>query len=344
MRCTLLIPRLFWPRDVVDQAASGLELHGLQTLLARARREQLASVAPEAWLCQAFELEPQPDWPVAPFTLLMDGGDPGDCCWLRADPVHLCLQGNRLRLIDSSLLEITPAEAADFVAALNHHFAAEGIDFVAPQPQRWYARVQRVPDLSCQTLATVAGRDIDPLLPAGPDALAWHGVANETQMMLHDHDCNAAREARGKFPVNSIWFWGAGRLCPVPGRHFTDIWSNEPLGTALATRADIDVHPLPGDATSWLEQAKPNVATGSHLLVMSDFGRHVSYGDTPAWRAAITQLETRWFRPLLEALQRRRIERLVLAAPAADSCLRFELAPRDLLRFWRMRQPLSAHA
>jgi len=344
MRCTLLIPRLFWPRDVVDQAASGLELHGLQTLLARARREQLASVAPEGWLCQAFELERQPDWPVAPFTLLMDGGEPGDCCWLRADPVHLSLQRNRLRLIDSSLLDITPAEAADFVTALNHHFAAEGMHFEAPKPQRWYVRVERVPDLSCQTLATVAGRDIDLLLPTGPDALAWHRLANEMQMMLHAHERNAAREALGKFPVNSIWFWGAGRLCPVPGRYFTDVWSNEPLGSALATRADIDIHPLAADAGSWLEQARRTVATGSHLVVMSDFGRHVSYGDAQAWREAITHLETRWFRPLLDALRRRRIERLVLVVPDTDSCLRFELAPHDLLRVWRVRQPLSAYA
>ena len=40
----------------------------------------------------------QQDWPLAPIASQADGGDPGTDYWLRADPVHLKLEGGRLVL------------------------------------------------------------------------------------------------------------------------------------------------------------------------------------------------------------------------------------------------------
>src|SRR5688572_453405 len=83
MQCTLLIPQLFWPRETAELAGRGLELSALSTLLARAEVERFAPLSAEAWLCQAFEVERQHDWPIAPLTLSVDGGDPDDAYWLR---------------------------------------------------------------------------------------------------------------------------------------------------------------------------------------------------------------------------------------------------------------------
>ncbi len=55
-------------------------------------------------------------------------------------------------------------------------------------------------------------RSINSHLPRGDDALAWHRVMNEAQMIMHAHPVTAAREARGAPPANSIWLWGGGTL------------------------------------------------------------------------------------------------------------------------------------
>src|SRR5688572_12740058 len=77
MQCTLLIPHLFWPRVTADAIERGLELPQLRKLLGRAQLERHSAITPEAWLCQAFEVERQQDWPIAPLTLALDGGEPG---------------------------------------------------------------------------------------------------------------------------------------------------------------------------------------------------------------------------------------------------------------------------
>ena len=57
--------------------------------------------AAEGWLCQAFEVDRQRDWPIAPLTLCVDGGEPDLAYWLRADPVHIKVSREGLHLVDS---------------------------------------------------------------------------------------------------------------------------------------------------------------------------------------------------------------------------------------------------
>src|SRR5689334_13041556 len=89
MQCTLLIPHLFWPGEAAAATTAGLTLSHLQKLLARAQCERHPGLPTEAWLCEAFEVERQQDWPIAALTLAFDGGEPGTDYWLRADPIHL---------------------------------------------------------------------------------------------------------------------------------------------------------------------------------------------------------------------------------------------------------------
>jgi len=43
--------------------------------------------------------------------------------------------------------------------------------------------------------------------PKGVEALHWHQLFNEIQMLLFSHPVNEAREVRGELPVNSVWLW-----------------------------------------------------------------------------------------------------------------------------------------
>lgn len=345
MQCTLLVPHLLLPAGFGADACRDLPLDELLTLLARAGRQTFPAIGMEAWLCQAFEVEQQQDWPVAPLTLALDGSNPGNAYWLRADPVHLRLRRNQMLLADSSAFGISQQEADQFTLALNRHFAQEGLQFLAPHATRWYLRLERKPDLTTCDLSEAVGADINACLPAGRDAMHWHRIANEIQMLLQDHPLNDAREAKGEMTINSVWLWGGGTRTVVPGRHFSAVWSDETLACALAAGADLHAASLPGDAGHWLDSIDPLKPENAHpLIVLNPLAGAAQYGDLTRWREEISALNRNWFAPLLTALRQRRLSRIALVVPGGTrGCERFEISPVELLRLWRLAKPLPAY-
>lgn len=345
MQCTLLIPHLLPPGGSGEDLCHGLALVELRRLLARSRHLTFDAIDTTAWLCQAFEVEKQLDWPVAPLTLAIDGGEPGNAYWLRADPVHLQARRDQLRLAESEMLGISKPEADELAATLNRHFADAGMTFLAARPGRWYLRLAQRPEISTCAPGTAAGGNIDAFLPAGADALRWHGIANEIQMLLHEHPVNAAREARNELTVNSVWMWGGGTKTAVPGRHFSAVWSDNVLAAALAAGADIHAAALPGHGSGWLDAARGDAACAEahHLIVLEQLDAAAKYGNAGLWRENLVALERDWVAPLLAALRQRRISRIALVATGTRRCERFEAGPLDLLKFWRKPASLSAY-
>jgi hypothetical protein len=345
MQYTLLVPHLLLPGGFGKEACRDLALDDLQTFLARSRRLFFGPVGMEAWLCQAFEVERQQDWPIAPLTLALDGGDPGNAYWLRADPVHLRIHRDQLLLSDCGAVGISQLEADQYVSALNRHFAQDGLQFIAPHPARWYLRLESRPEITTTALTEVIGANVNAHLPAGRDALRWHTISNEIQMLLHQHPLNEAREATGGMPVNSVWLWGGGTRPTVPGQHFSAVWSDEPLACALAANTDLHAAPLPADAAQLLRSFEPLPSADAHpLIVLGQLAEAAQYGDIDRWREEVSALNRNWFGPLLGTLRRRQVSRIALVVPGSQSCDRFECAPADLLRFWRPAKPLSAYA
>ena len=324
---------------------SGLRLPALATLLARSRAERFDAIPVEGWLCQAFQVERQQDWPVAPLTLAIDGGEVGDAYWLRADPVHLRVDRDRLLMIESAVFDLDVDEAQAFVAALNAHFARADLSFHARTSKRWYARLAHAPKLVTHCASEVAGRDVQGFLPTGADALQWHSLFNEVQMLLHDHAANAAREDRGEPVVNSVWFWGGGVQTGVYGHPYDQVWSDDPLATALAVSADVPATRRPADAIAWLDAPETRAtARSSHLVLLDELALACAHHDGAAWRERVETLENRWFAPLLRALRDRRITHVALVVPGETGCWRFDLAGRDLLKFWRRAKPWTEYA
>jgi hypothetical protein len=342
MQCTLLIPSLFLPREFAAAAYGELRLETLQFVLARARCLRFPAVSSDEWLCRAYEVERQQDWPVAPLTLTLHGGEPGNAYWLRADPVHLRVARDRLMVADSSQLDITPQESGGLVAALNAHFSAEGLEFSASTPQYWHLRLASPPRLETRLLGDVAGRDVRTFSATGADALQWRRIANEIQMLLHDHPLNAEREARGVPAVNSVWLWGGGVKPSVPGRPFTAVWSDDPLALALAATVGSLGDALPPDASLWLQSAARPARQDEHnLVVCNDVARAARYGDLTEWQTRLEALDRSWLAPLLTALHARQLSALTLVVPTSEACWRFELHPGDRFKFWRRGKPLS---
>ncbi len=339
MHVTLLVPDLFWPRDDGGGAYRELELPAIELFLARARHSRLPPLSLEAWLCQAFEVERQQDWPVAPLTLGFDGGEPGDEYWLRADPVHLAPRRDRLTLVDAGQLNPGAEDATALVSVLNRHFAGDNLAFRAPHPARWYLQMPGSPRLSTRELSQVAGRDIASAMPSGEDSPRWRRVLTEVQMLLHDHPVNQRRESRGLLPINSVWLWGGGRHATVSGRHFSHVSGNNALALALAVGSGAETT-VPEGMTAGRASAG---SQGARVLILAETPA-ASYGDEQSWRRELAEMERAWFAPLLAALRRRALDRLTVVALHPRGCRRFEADATDLLKFWRRPRPLPTHA
>lgn len=334
MHCELVVPALFAALEIP-------RLPALELLLARGRAEQAAPVALEAWLAEAFELEEGP-FPAGALTALaapQDAGGSGvEACWLRADPVHLRLGRDQLTLIPSAGFPISRAEADALVATLNLHFGAE-FTFVAARADCWCLRAPAEVALEAPAPLQIAGQEVDAHLPRGPDAARWHARMNEIQMALHDHPVNLAREQRGEPAVNSVWFWGAGRLPATAHGPWHSICADEPVAAGLARLAGLRHRAVPEGASEWLGRAPEE---GRHLVVLDSLRGAIALGDMESHAGRLAALEARWFAPLLEALRGGRIGMVTVRAP--DSGRSCETVRGDLRRFWRRVRPLRTYA
>lgn len=329
MQLTLLIPDLLPPPGAERLAAGTAPI--LRRMCGRGAVLHFPAIDAETWLCQAFEVEKQNDWPVAPLTALVDGLAAESGCWLRADPVHLQLQRNRSIVLAAPALEITTAEAEALTATLNAHFVSDGISLTAAQPARWYCAHTDAAGITAPPLTAVAGRP----LPRAQLAGNWHRWLTECQMLLHEHPVNIAREQRGAPVINSLLLWGGGSRPAVPGRHFSHVWSADPLAHALALQSGAESAPPPNTAAAWLGALSGKIAPGARHLITLDHVHHAARYEGPdSWMQTVSALEDGWFAPLWSALGNT-LTMLDIVATNPEQCLRITLRPSDRMKFWR---------
>ena len=330
MIITLLIPDLIPPPEMRDATLSGLALPALQTLLARANKTTApAEGGLDGWLCRAFGVDKQQDWPIAPITLLADGGEPGKDYWLRADPVHLRATRDKLMLVDSGAFQLSQTEAETYAQAFNAHFSADGFTLYPLRPDRWYLKLDQHPALTTQPVSATTGKHLDPYLPQGADGLKWHRLYNEIQMLFFSLPLNDAREARGELTVNSIWLWGGGMLPRITPAGASRLWANDPTARAIALAAACPNDPLPHNAAALA------VSTDDTLVLAEHLRGAAQYGDIIGWREGMQQLEADWFAPLLAMLKSGKLSELRIIVPGTTESVEWRVMRGMLLKFWR---------
>ncbi|MBB5190509.1 hypothetical protein HNQ50_001231 [Silvimonas terrae] len=325
MRYHLVIPHSIWPdADLQTQMISDLKLPALGQMLGRGRRMPARPQSWHDWLAERFEV---PGLPAAPLTLGMDHPDAEPGYWLRADPVHLHVGRDQLSLQDGHSFPISQADADGLVRALNGLFQEDGFHFVAATPQHWYLRVPQDPQLVCAPVDVVNGRNIDPFLPKGPDALNWHRALNEIQMLFYTHPVNDAREARGEPAISSVWLWGGGTwpLAHPPVLPASRILTNDVLVQALGIAARTRFDALPARVQDLPAQ--------DAMIVLDALGTELIANDPQGWRNAWQQLEAEWFAPLLADLKAGRIDSLAFSLP--ETGLAVEVDPGMRWKFWQ---------
>jgi len=323
MHCELLVPGLF-------AARGGARLPSLELLLARGRCTSAGAESTEDWLHDAFELG---DAPLAAgaLTLLGANEDPGTRSWLRADPVHLRLMRDRLVLAPAAALDIKTADAQALCEALNRHFASR-MNVQLIDAQRWVATTDADVTLDAEQPLALAGRDIAAAVSGATSALL-----NEAQMVLHAHPINEARE----LPINSVWFWGAGRVPVVPTKRWHSVSADDPLVLGLGRASGARHRTLPASASAWLERAPEE---GRHLVLLDALRAPLALEQTREYQEALACLERDWFAPLLEALRDGRIGMVTIHVPDAAESLAYETIRGDLRRFWRRPRSLEHYA
>ncbi|HSN19595.1 MAG TPA: hypothetical protein VLS49_02890, partial [Usitatibacter sp.] len=175
MPLDLLVPDLLPPPDA-PQALREARLPALERWLARADLERAGPVGAERWLAARFGLaEP------APFAAIALAGEEGPRpgAWLRADPVHLRIEGDSVVVLDPSVLGLEREEAEALAASLQRHVAADGLRFHAADRERWYVEVPEGERPKTVALEAVRGRDAFGQLPSGGTSFNWRSAITE---------------------------------------------------------------------------------------------------------------------------------------------------------------------
>ncbi len=327
----LIIPNLFLPKEIAFDLEVDLTLQALLKIMGRGRSDMLEAVSLEELLCGLFGLSYQGDVPIAAISAEFDGLTEG--CWLRADPVQLDLQRNQLLLTS---VEVGNLEAVELCRSLNKHFVGQGIQFFAPHPQRWYMKLDNLPCIRTTPISEVIGGDVLRALPTGEDAVRWHQIINEIQMLLFAHPLNEAREARGELMINSLWLWGTGRPDGKLRKNFDLVTSNDDLVEMFASAAEIPFEELPG---KWNEEVN-----GSQLMVWTGLRSALRRGDLYAWQDALQGFETGFVQPIWQALRDGNLARLTLDIPCEDGCRRFMLNRSETWAIWRRSKRLAEYS
>lgn len=341
MHCELLVPALLAPQGQPAETRS--KMPALELLLALGRRSRSEPRSAERWLLEGFGLTDQP-LAAGALTLIGAGMEAGEDFWVRADPVHLQLGRDSLRLVPSSAFAIQREEADALCLSLSGHFSS-ALELVAVDAHRWCARLKASALLemhfSGAAPLALAGTDVDGRLKSGEVPADWHAFLNEAQMLLHAHPVNEAREARGELAINSVWLWGSGRAPKDVHAPWSSVSAAEPIALGLARLAGKRTLQPAACAADWVRSLP---GEGRHLAVLDSLRVPSACGDAAACQNALSVLERDWFAPLLEALKQNHIGMLSIHVPDAAECESFETVRGDLRRFWRRTRPLSAYS
>ena len=256
---------------------------------------------------------------------------------MRADPVHLRIDHDYLKLHDASVLDVQREEADALMRALQDHFRQDGLEFRAPSPHRWYVCAPAGTLPKTTPLEGALGRDVFGLLPSN-NAVNWRSAITEAQMMMGAHEVNARREAEGKLAINSVWFWGEGVLpAEVRKRYALVYGTGNVFASGLGKLSGAEVRRLAPIAD--VDLARPE---DSVLLMLDALTPFLRQGNESGWRNIAKLLDDEWFAGLGRAVERFDTVRIILPAGKDTRIATLDAASR--WRWYSTRKPLAAHA
>lgn len=246
--------------------------------------------------------------------------------WLRADPVHLLLQRDKLLLIPNVVL--SELEAKQFCEDLTEHFSDRQFKFFAPHPQRWYIQLPEPAEIITEPLVHIIGKNIQKYLPQGKDGLHWNKLLNEMQMYLFSHKLNQQREEDQELAINSIWPWGYSNKIQQLNTAFQQVSSNNEWSELLANATNTAY-------SSWQANQIFQITKGEHLLVLTELTDVLHNQGWDKWQQTISLLEKNLFKVIWSALKSNHLNEVQFDILGKQQSYQLSLKSADKWKIWR---------
>ena len=245
--------------------------------------------------------------------------------WARAEPVHLLAALDHLQLAGPVPLPLEAGESEALLTTLNAHLAGSGFTLHQAPRGGWLCRCPPGLAWTAADPWLAIGRNLRDWLPGGPGGPRVRALANELQMLLHEHPVNERRSARGLPPVNSLWLWGAGESAVARGLASGMLLTDDDW-LAGAWR-------LHGGEPSPLEALPSALDAGcAAVRVAASPGRAQG-----GLSGQLEHVEERLMAPARAALQQGRVARVALHLGQSV----VEVHARARWAFWRRARPLA---
>lgn len=275
----------------------------------------------EKCLFQCFypELKQASDLPMA---ALLAGKQAQLCvapCYVHADQGRLLLFQRDIKLTNDETEHLVQALQPFFVEKqaqlLPSEHVISSVVEKSSEHKHWLLQCTQAPRIECSAITELEGQSVLEHLPTGEDAADWITLWNEIQMLLFDLPLNQQREAAGKLPVNSVWFWGRLDL-PDTAQSWKQVAGNHPLLSALAEQT--------GSTYLKTDISLPKL-TGDSLMLLPGLDWQQD------WQAQLEKVEQTVFKPLWQALRKGHLARLNIVIPEWG---RYSITPWQSWKFW----------
>jgi hypothetical protein len=294
----------------------------------------------ELWIAHALGLVRGVEPAVAASAMRGFGLDPEDGTWFVVNPTHIQIAHTHLMMGDPRQLDLREDEGRALFDSALVNFTEAGYGLRYGSAGTWFMRADGWDDLHTASPDAAVGMNLTDWMPAGAQARAFRKLQNDVQVTWYTDPVNAAREARGQVPINSIWPWGrassateeASRLVasaqgksmdkPAVLTHAVPGW----LAALADTRAD-----TPAALVSAIEAAQSDQL----LVVAGNAAAPAIAADWDGWLRAMQALDSGLFAPLLEAVAKGRAKSLRLVLSHRDGHLELVTTPMAQRKFWR---------
>lgn len=247
-----------------------------------------------------------PDLPIAS----LRGGKALSLC---ADPCYLHPDRDRL-LLFSQGLDLTLDEARGIAELVQPLLAEFNASLHIQSAEQWLLELDSLPEVEFSAMEGLHGLPVSDFLPRGPQSEDWIRLWNEVQMLLFDSDVNQRREAAGKVPVNSLWFWGMGT---IPS------WQQWPL----VSGQEAILQTLASVSESGFEPDIHRFDAIHHKPAL----KVLSIDSEQDMQAQLQQLNDDWLAPAWSALKKWQLRELELIVPDWGV---YTLTPWNSWRIW----------
>jgi hypothetical protein len=241
---------------------------------------------------------------------MLRGGSANSLC---ADPCYLYPDRDKLRLLYRDL-ELSLEEAESLCQRVQGVFEEYGAKLKVDSAEHWLLELEEPAQVSFKALEGLHGQTVSEVLPTGKQAGDWIRLWNEVQMVLFDCPENQAREAAGKVPINSLWFWGQGNMPAL--RPWGLVSGNDRL---LSTLAEQSNSPYQRDLAVYQQH---DAVDAIHVM---------TFEQDQDWQSQLDALSQHWLMPAFQALKRWQLMELEVIVPEWG---RYRLTPLQSWKFW----------